>query len=97
MACSLPDSKVHGANMGPPGSCRSQVSPMLAPWTLLSGLSWTNVDQVVWRHMTSLGLNDFDIIQPGLFKTYVDIPAKSVEYHKHNSSMMQCIAGSRHR
>ena len=23
---------------GPPGSCRSQMGPMLAPWTLLSGL-----------------------------------------------------------
>ena len=33
-----PDSKVHGANMGgPPGSCRPQMGPMLAPWTLLSG------------------------------------------------------------
>ena len=31
-----PDSKVHGANMGPPGSCRPQMGPMLAPWTLLS-------------------------------------------------------------
>ena len=34
----LPDSKVHGANMGPPdGTDRTQVGPMLAPWTLLSG------------------------------------------------------------
>ena len=32
-----PDSKVHGAIMGPPGSCRPQVGPMLAPWILLSG------------------------------------------------------------
>ena len=32
-----PVSKVQWANMGPPGSCRSQMSPMLAPWTLLSG------------------------------------------------------------
>ena len=31
-----PDSKVHGANMGP---CRPQMDPMLAPWTLLSGCS----------------------------------------------------------
>ena len=29
--------KVNGANMGPPGSCRPQMGPMLAPWTLLSG------------------------------------------------------------
>ena len=26
-----------GSTRGPPGSCRPQVSPMLAPWTLLSG------------------------------------------------------------
>ena len=31
------DSKVHGANMGPSGADRTQVGPMLAPWTLLSG------------------------------------------------------------
>ena len=30
-----------GPTWGPPGSCRPQVGPMLAPWTLLSGLfSW---------------------------------------------------------
>ena len=32
-----PDSKVHGANMGPIWTDRTQVGPMLAPWTLLSG------------------------------------------------------------
>ena len=32
-----PDSKVHVANMGPPGSCRPQMGPLLAPSTLLSG------------------------------------------------------------
>ena len=38
---------------GPPGSCRPQVSPMLAPWTLLSGTrphSWYN------QHWCRLGL-----------------------------------------
>ena len=30
------DSKVHGANMGPPGADRPQVGPTLAPRTLLS-------------------------------------------------------------
>ena len=34
---SLLDNKVHGATWGPPGSCRPQMGPMLAPWTLLSG------------------------------------------------------------
>ena len=32
-----PDSKVHGANMGPPGSCRPQMGTMLAPWTCYLG------------------------------------------------------------
>ena len=36
---SSPDSKVHGANMGPPGSSWKQVGLLLAPCTLLSGSS----------------------------------------------------------
>ena len=37
-----PDSKVHGANMGPIWG--RQVGPMLAPWTLLSGkLHWSSI------------------------------------------------------
>ena len=27
---------------GPPGSCRTQMGPMLAPWTLLSGTVWSH-------------------------------------------------------
>ena len=37
----VPDSKVHGANMGPIWADRAQVGPMLAPWTLLSGVLFT--------------------------------------------------------
>ena len=39
----FPDSKVHRANMSPPGSCSCwpQMSITLAPWTLLSGLHLT--------------------------------------------------------
>ena len=32
--------KFMGPTWGPPGSCRPQMGPMLAPWTLLSGLFW---------------------------------------------------------
>ena len=32
-----PDSKVHGPTWGRSGADRTQVGPMLAPWTLLSG------------------------------------------------------------
>ena len=34
----VPDSKVIGPIWGPSGSCRPQMGPMLAPWTLLSGV-----------------------------------------------------------
>ena len=34
-ACS--DNKMHGANVGPSGSCGPQMGPMSAPWSLLSG------------------------------------------------------------
>ena len=34
----VPDSKVHGANMGPTWADRTHVDPMWATWTLLSGV-----------------------------------------------------------
>ena len=35
--------KFMGPTWGPPGSCRPQMGPMLAPWTLLSGVSLVQV------------------------------------------------------
>ena len=37
--------KFMGPTWGPPGSCRPQMGPMLAPWTLLSGI-WMYFNQV---------------------------------------------------
>ena len=34
-----PDNKVHGANMGPIWGRQEPDGPMLAPWTLLSGIT----------------------------------------------------------
>ena len=34
--------KFMGPTWGPPGSCRPQMGPMLAPWTLLSGMTIAN-------------------------------------------------------
>ena len=41
--------KFMGLTWGPPGSCRPQMGPMLAPWTLLSGLSsaWSLTSSLV--------------------------------------------------
>ena len=36
--------RIMGTTWGPPGSCRPQVGPVLAPWTLLSGFDMTR-----WR------------------------------------------------
>ena len=41
--CSLNSSQITkfmGPTWGPPGSCRPQLGPMLAPWTLLSGTTF---------------------------------------------------------
>ena len=60
-----PDSKVHGANMGPSGADRTQVGPMLAPWTLLSGRPWDlGDDQSDIKLMTAgdIGLDDFKLL-----------------------------------
>ena len=40
--CKPQIAKFMGPTWGPPGSCRPQMCPMLAPWTLLSGLLWCN-------------------------------------------------------
>ena len=56
-----------GPTWGPPGSCRPQMGPMLAPWTLLSGTVWwmsmiqkdpqsgkvinTNLWMLTWEHV----------------------------------------------
>ena len=47
MPLAIPDSKVHGAKMGPIWGRQDPGGPMLAPWTLLSGIScgiWAYLD-----------------------------------------------------
>ena len=40
--------KFMGPTWGSPGSCRTQIGPMLAPWTLLSGYLWWVVCCGLW-------------------------------------------------
>ena len=56
-----PDSKVHGANMGPPGSCRPQLGPMLAPWTLLWGSSPQQLCALWGQHRHKLDIGCLDV------------------------------------
>ena len=39
-SCPTKIAEFMGPTWGPPGSCRPQMGPMLAPWTLLSGYMW---------------------------------------------------------
>ena len=43
-----PDTKVHGANMGPTWVLSAPDGPMLAPWTLLSGSALVSCDMRWW-------------------------------------------------
>ena len=45
--------KFTGTTWGPPGSCRPQMGPMLATWTLLSGL-WFCFSWHEWRYRRDL-------------------------------------------
>ena len=38
--CIILIARFMGPTWGPSGPCRSQMGPMLAPWTLLSGMTW---------------------------------------------------------
>ena len=52
----IPDSKVLWPTWGPPGSCRPQMGPMLAQWTMLSGYyaPWVQTDiWMSWRGNTA--------------------------------------------
>ena len=64
---SFPISKVHGPTWGPPGSCRRLVGLMLAPWTLLSGLTlalfllqshWQYLVETLFQRYSSLAPHD---------------------------------------
>ena len=56
--------KFMGPTRGPPGSCRPQVGPMLAPWTLL----WGNVNLRVFVTCVVVGIKNIWIYS--LFKYY---------------------------
>ena len=43
----IPDSKVHGANMGPSWDLSAPAGPHVGPWTLLSGMFETRINFVV--------------------------------------------------
>ena len=57
--------KFMGSTWGPPGSCRPQMGPMSAPWTLLSGI------QFVWCYMEFRSFHLYLLSVILLFKKYL--------------------------
>ena len=50
----IPENKVHGPTWDPAGAERTQVGPMLAPWTLLSGIGFFPICTAVFSEQSSL-------------------------------------------
>ena len=56
----IPDSKVHGANMGPIWGRQDPGGPhVLAPWTLLSGMIWNCMSFVKHKQRLKINLEKF--------------------------------------
>ena len=53
-----------GPTWGPPGSCRPQMGPMLAPWTLLSGILPVTDSSPDWPYNTVLFLPPSNTFSP---------------------------------
>ena len=54
----IPDSKVHGANMGSTWVLSAPDWPHVGPWTLLSETTWSSVDRDLRCRKTSIGHNE---------------------------------------
>ena len=76
----VPDNKVHGANMGPSGADRTQVGPMLAPWTLLSGCFVTLPGLHDWRSMDDVNSVDRNV---GYVRPCISNQASCMETKSH--------------
>ena len=57
-----------GPTWGPPGSCRPQMGPMLAPWTLLSGQGYFTVTGVI---IHCLGVIQTVLMMMGIYTTWI--------------------------
>ena len=91
--CVNPDSKVTWPTWGPPGSCRPQVGPTLAPWTLLTG-NWrvrsSLVDTIdtVYPNEYIHGLC-FAVVCCGLVLVFFPYPPQSLHWYWDNPAPLK--------
>ena len=57
-----------GPTWDPPGSCRPQMGPMLAPWTLLSGKEMDKKWNLQWAPHILLSAVNFEVSSVSIFK-----------------------------
>ena len=57
-----------GPTWGPPGSCRPQMGPMLAPWTLLSGKEMDKKWNSQWAPHILLSAVNYEVSNVSIFK-----------------------------
>ena len=60
--------KFMGPTWGPPGSCRPQMGPILAPWTLLSGDLFSRIHWFFswWSTWQSVSIGSADCLAPSM-------------------------------
>ena len=92
--------KFMGQTWGPPGSCRPQMGPMLAPWTLISGSGWFNVGTVVptlgqrWTNMLFGSACGYKVYMKQVrhWITYQCLACVLIKYLCHLRQPVQCRA-----
>ena len=83
--------KFIGPSWGPPGSCRPQMGPMVAPGTLLSGtacfLAWSNKQK--WEHQSSISMDLFERNPP----VTNGFPSQTTQYYRRCLNIMMSSCG----
>ena len=74
--------KFMGPTWGPPGSCRPQMDPMLAPWTLLSGGVSSQSTLVHWTHRWLRKQLILTQMKPVAMVRYIVIPGCQTTFSK---------------
>ena len=86
---------------GPPGSCRPQMGPILAPWTLLSGAQSIITRYFTWNNNGNIDqdLNSLNTIYPALtgelsmsFVSTLELDDRGVDIFNSNSNTLHYMS-----
>ena len=81
--------KFMGLPWGPPGSCRTQMGPMLAPWTLLSGIRI--IGENPWSEESHDQIDRFVLLET---ERHGKLPQNHlIEQKEKNHQIVHCLSG----